>query len=104
MKSLSAAVAAVCLTVSLAAPAVADTVYFKDGSAVRGQVKFQASTLTVMGPNNQLTFPLDSVRAISFTDEPIVMTQQNSEWLSWAALGVNLLAIAAAAYVVTRPH
>lgn len=102
MKKLPALVASACLIAALAAPALADTVYFKDGSAVRGQVTFQASTLTVKGPHSQLTFPLDAVRAISFTDEPIVMTQQSTSWLSWAALGVNLLAIVAAAYVVTH--
>lgn len=99
------------LVLTLAAPASAHIVYFKDGTTVRGAVSIKEGSLIVKGDDTELTFPLDSVRSVSFSDEPIVYEQRrledthyfNSDWLLWTAVGVNVLAIAAAAVMIARP-
>ena len=110
MKRFVALFAALALGLPLALPAEAHIVYFKDGTAVRGTVKVQGATLTVSGADAELSFPLESVRSVSFTDEPIAYEQQrveesryfNSPWLIWSAVGVNVLAIATGLVVLSR--
>lgn len=94
------------LTFTLAAvPAEAHTVYFKDGTAVRGTVVVKEAIVTVKGKDAELSFPLESVRAISFTDEPIVYQQQSAggpEWLVWTAVGTSVLAVVTAVFAAGR--
>jgi hypothetical protein len=95
------------LALPLASPASAHTVYFKDGTAVRGTVVVKESIVTVRGADSELSFPLDSIRAISFTDEPIVYEQKSgqasgNDWLMWSAVGANVLAVVTAVFVATK--
>jgi hypothetical protein len=89
--------------VAFALPAEAHVVYFKDGTSIRGTVTVKDANLTVKGGGTELTFPLDSVRAVSFTDEPIGYEQHrvedskflNNDAVLWTAIGVNVVAMAA---------
>ena len=102
---------AILAAVLIALPAEAHVVYFKDGTSMRGTVTVHESTIDISGGGVDLAFPLDTVRAVSFSDEPIVYEQRrvedsklfNSDVLLWSAVGVNLLAIAAAAFALSRP-
>ena len=104
---LLAALVAVTLT---AAPASAHIVYFKDGTVVRGEVVVKDASITVRGGGAELSFPLASVRAISFTDEPIAYAQApaeeskalNSDALIWTAVAANLAAVVLAVATALR--
>lgn len=99
------------LLLPFAAPAEAHIVYFKDGTSVRGAVTVKDTSITIKGSDAELSFPLESVRSVSFTDEPIAYEQRrveesrffNSDVLIWSAIGVNLLTIAAAIVSLSRP-
>lgn len=105
--ALFTAVAVTCF----ALPADAAIVYFKDGTVVRGAVAVKDASITVSGNGAEMSFPLASVRSISFTDEPIGYEQAraedskylNNDALIWTAVAANLVAIAAAAAALLRP-
>lgn len=94
-----------------ALPADAAIVYFKDGTVCRGAIVMKEASITVKGAGAEMTFPLASVRSISFTDEPIGYEQAraedskyfNNDALIWTAVAANLVAIAAAAATLMRP-
>lgn len=98
-------VAAVVLVLSLAdlSPADAHIVYFKDGTVARGTVTIRENTLLVTGGGNELSFPLSTVRAVSFNDEPIAYEQQrleeskalNHEPLIWSWVAANVVGVIA---------
>lgn len=87
------------LALAPAWPAEAHIVYFKDGTVVRGTVTIKDASLTVKGGGAELSFPLEAVRAISFSDEPIGYEQRPREearpagpdWPLWTVVGVNSL-------------
>jgi hypothetical protein len=95
----------------VALPADAAIVYFKDGTVARGAIVVKDASITVKGPGTEMSFPLASVRSISFTDEPIAYEQAraedskylNNDALVWTAVAANLVAIAAAAATLLRP-
>lgn len=111
MKKLLAGLVACLLTLPAALPADAHIVYFKDGTTVRGAVTIKDGSVVVKGGAVELSFPLDSVRSVSFSDEPIVYEQRrvedsamfNNDVLLWTAVGVNVLAIATAIVAISHP-
>lgn len=94
----------VALSLVWALPADAHIVYFKDGTVARGQVTIQGSTLLLTGGGAELSFPLSTVRAVSFTEEPIAYEQQrvedskllNNEVLIWSWVAANVVGAFAA--------
>lgn len=107
MKRLAPALAAMSLLLAFQAPASAHIVYFKDGTAVRGTVTVKESIVSVKGLEAEMSFPLELVRAISFSDEPIVYEQQSAnptarDWLSWSTVTAGLLSAVAAVVVVSQ--
>lgn len=106
MKPILTTILALALLLPVALPAEAHTVYFKDGTAVRGTVVVKETIVTVKGKETELSFPLDTVRAISFTDEPIVYQQQSAtggnDWLVWTAVGTSVLAVLTAVFAASR--
>ncbi|MDB5096565.1 MAG: hypothetical protein JWM80_986 [Cyanobacteria bacterium RYN_339] len=99
------------MLLAFALPAEAHVVYFKDGTSIRGTVTVTAANLSVKGGGTELTFPLDSVRAVSFSDEPIAYEQRrledskflNNDVVLWTAIGVNVVAMAALLVTVFKP-
>lgn len=104
MRPLLAGILALALSCSLTAPAEAHIVYFKDGTVVRGQVTLKDASVTVKGADAELSFPLASVRSISFTDEPIAYEQQRleeskvlgSDVVLWTLVAANLATVVVA--------
>jgi hypothetical protein len=101
----------IALFLAFALPAEAHVVYFKDGTSIRGTVSVKDANLTVRGGGTELTFPLDSVRAVSFSDEPIAYEQRrvedskllNNDLVLWTAIGVNVVAMAALLVTAFKP-
>jgi hypothetical protein len=111
-KPLHAALLATLLMLNAAPSADAHVVYFKDGTAVRGLVTVKEGSLIVQGGGTEMSFPLDAVRSVSFSDEPIVYEQRpqpaqapglDRDALLWTVIGVNILAVATAAFALSRP-
>ncbi|MEB3198801.1 MAG: hypothetical protein VKP62_16535 [Candidatus Sericytochromatia bacterium] len=96
----------------LLAPAAAEAhiVYFKDGTVVRGNAVVTESTVTVTGGGADMSFPLSTVRAISFNEEPIVQEQKrveesrllNSEPLLWSMVAANAIGVLVGVISLTR--
>lgn len=109
MKRLIACGLALAATLAWTAPADAHIVYFKDGTVVRGQATIKEASVTIKGPGAELSFPLASVRAISFTDEPIGYEQLRADdrpaggdVLVWTAVAANLVAVVVAVATLVR--
>jgi hypothetical protein len=91
-------------------PAEAHIVYFKDGTVVRGAVTIRENAVVISGAGAELSFPLDTVRAISFSDEPIAYEQQrveesrilNHDAVLWSIIAANVAAVVAALTGVVR--
>lgn len=109
MRPIIACAAALLVAFAAPAPADAHIVYFKDGTVVRGQVTMKESSLTIKGGGAELSFPLASVRAISFTDEPIGYEQLRADdrpaggdALVWTAVAANVVAVVVAVATLMR--
>ena len=110
-KSWLAAALAALIAFGVCTPAEAHIVYFKDGTAIRGAVTVKDGSLIVKGGGVDLSFTLDSVRSVSFSDEPIAYEQHrledsrlfNNDLLLWSVVGVNVLVIGIAMLAVAHP-
>lgn len=109
MKRLIACATALVAVMAWSAPAEAHIVYFKDGTVVRGEAMIKESTVTIKGQGAELSFPLASVRAISFTDEPIGYEQLRAtdqppggDVLVWTAVAANVVAVVVAVATLMR--
>ena len=109
MKPLVACAAAVVVSLAWIVPAQAHIVYFKDGTVVRGEAVVKESSVTIKGAGAEMSFPLTTVRAISFTDEPIGYEQLRAEdhppggdVLVWTAVAANVVAVAVAVATLLR--
>ncbi len=109
MKPLIACAAALVATLAWTVPADAHIVYFKDGTVVRGQAMIKESSVTIKGSGAEMSFPLASVRAISFTDEPIGYEQLRADdrppggdVLVWTAVAANVVAVVVAVATLIR--
>lgn len=110
MRDMRLLVSTLAVFLALALPAEAHVVYFKDGTSIQGTVTIKDANLTVKGGGTELTFPLDSVRAVSFTDEPIGYEQHrvedskllNNDAVLWTAVGVNVVAMAALLFMAFK--
>ena len=110
MRPILALSCALALGLACPTPADAHIVYFKDGTVVRGLATVKDANVVVKGPDSEMSFPLATVRAISFTDEPIAYEQQrvedtkffNNEALVWSMVAANLAAIVVAAVTLRR--
>jgi hypothetical protein len=104
-----ACLAAASLALPLAAPADAHVVYFKDGTAASGAVSVREATVTVKGNGGELSFPLESVRSISFADESASAASAPApavwrpDWTVWTMIGLNVAVLAVALVGATRP-
>ncbi|MEB3330348.1 MAG: hypothetical protein VKQ33_14075 [Candidatus Sericytochromatia bacterium] len=110
MRAWSTLLLMAALLVGPALPAHAHIVYFKDGTVVRGTVSLRENAVVISGAGAELSFPLSNVRAISFSDEPIVYEQQraedsrllNHEAVVWSLVAANVAAAVAAVVGVMR--
>ncbi|MEB3223180.1 MAG: hypothetical protein VKS61_13980 [Candidatus Sericytochromatia bacterium] len=104
MRATSTTLLTLALLGAPALPAEAHIVYFKDGTVVRGTVALRESAVVISGAGAELSFPLSTVRAISFTDEPIAYEQQrveesrvlNHDAVVWSLVAANVAAVVAA--------
>ncbi|MEB3284309.1 MAG: hypothetical protein VKN33_03370 [Candidatus Sericytochromatia bacterium] len=110
LRTITATLLVLALLGANPAPAEAHIVYFKDGTIARGNVVVKENTLLISGGGAELSFPLETVRAVSFNDEPIGYEQQrleeskflNNDALIWSWFAANVLGTVVAFLGIVR--